>query len=120
MKVKYIGESFGVEGLTNNKIYEVIAIEDDMFRIIDDSNEDYLYSISKPCSLEDSSKCGRWEIIEDNGNKDLEKANYIQKMIKEYSYTTEEAESMYEQLRKVSKNSNLSIQEALKLAKGET
>ncbi len=73
MKVKYIGESFGVEGLTNGKEYEVIAIEDDMFRIIDDSGEDYLYSISRPGSLEDSSRCGKWEVVEDNENKDLEK-----------------------------------------------
>lgn len=73
MKVKYIGKSFGIEGLTNNKIYEVIAIESDMLRIIDDSGEDYLYSIKKPCSLEDSSKCGKWKIVEDNTNKDLEK-----------------------------------------------
>ena len=119
MKVKYIGESFGVEGLTNGKIYEVISIEDDMLRIIDDSGEYYLYSIVKPCSLEDSNKCGRWEIIEDNENKDLEKSNYIQKMIKEYNYTTEQAESMYKQLQKVSENSNLSVKEAVKLVKGE-
>lgn len=58
MKVKYIGVSFGVEGLTNGKIYDVIGIEDYMLRIIDDSGEDYLYSAIKPCSLEDSSKCG--------------------------------------------------------------
>ncbi len=73
MKVKYTGESFGVEGLTNGKEYEVIAIEQDMLRIIDDSGEDYLYSISKPSSLEDSNKYGKWEIVEDNENKDLEK-----------------------------------------------
>lgn len=73
MKVKYIGESFGVEGLTNNKIYEVIAIEDGMLRVIDDSGEDYLYSAIKPCSLEDCSKCGKWEIVEDNKNKDIER-----------------------------------------------
>lgn len=117
MKVRYIGESFGVEGLTNNKIYEVIAIEDDMLRIIDDSGEDYLYSINKPCSLEDSSKYGKWELVEDNEDKDLEKTNYIQKMVKEYSFTMEQAESMYKQLQKVSKNSNLSVEEAVKLAK---
>ncbi len=40
MKVKYIG-SFGIEGLTNGKIYEVIAIEGNMLRIIDDSGENY-------------------------------------------------------------------------------
>lgn len=73
MKVKYIGVSFGVEGLTNGKIYDVIGIEDYMLRIIDDSGEDYLYSAIKPCLLEDSSKCGEWEIVEDNNDKDLEK-----------------------------------------------
>jgi len=73
MKVKYIGVSFGVEGLTNGKIYDVIGIEDYMLRIIDDSGEDYLYSAIKPCSLEDSLKCGEWEIVEDNNDKDLEK-----------------------------------------------
>lgn len=117
MKVKYIGESFGIEGLTNGKVYEVIAIEQDMIRIIDDSGEGYLYSINKPCSLEDSAKFGKWEIVEDD--KDLEKADYIQKMIKEYGYTIEKAQSMYEALQKVSKSSNLSVEEAVKLVKGE-
>ena len=74
MKVKYVGKSFGVEGLTNGKIYECIGIEDGMLRIIDDSGEDYLYSIIKPSSLENSTLCGRWKIVEDNKNKDLEKA----------------------------------------------
>ena len=74
MRVKYIGESFGVEGLTNGKIYEVIAIEDDMFRVIDDSGKDYLYSSTKPSSLEDVNKFGKWEIVEDNENHELEKA----------------------------------------------
>lgn len=74
MKVKYIGKSFGVEGLTNGKTYECIDIEDGMLRIIDDSGEDYLYSAINPSSLENSTLCGRWEIVEDNKNKDLEKA----------------------------------------------
>jgi hypothetical protein len=73
LKVKYIGKSFGVESLTNGKIYECIGIEDGMLRIIDDSGEDYLYSAIKPSSLEDMSLCGKWEIIEDSSNKDLEK-----------------------------------------------
>lgn len=73
MKVKYIGKSFGVEGLTNGKIYECIAIEDKMLRIIDDSGEDYLYSAIKPSSLENPEIYGKWEIVEDNKNKDLEK-----------------------------------------------
>lgn len=73
MKVKYIGKSFGVEGLTNGKIYECIGIEDGMLRIIDNSGEDYLYSAIKPSLLENSTLCGKWAIVEDNENKDLEK-----------------------------------------------
>ncbi len=73
MKVRYIGKSFGVESLTDGKIYECIGIEDGMLRIIDDSGEDYLYSAIKPSSLENIKLCGKWEIIEDNKNKDLEK-----------------------------------------------
>lgn len=73
MKVKYIGKSFGVEGLTNGKVYECIGIEDGMLRIIDDSGEDYLYSAMKPSSLENITLCGKWEIVEDNDNKDLSK-----------------------------------------------
>lgn len=73
MKVKYIGKSFGIGGLTNGKIYECIGIEDWMLRIIDDSGEDYLYSAINPSSLENIELCGKWEIIEDNDNKDLEK-----------------------------------------------
>lgn len=73
MKVRYVGKSFGVEGLTNGKIYECIGIEDGMLRVIDDSEKDYLYSAIKPSSLENIELCGKWEIIEDNKNKDLEK-----------------------------------------------
>ena len=73
MKVRYVGISFGVESLTNGKIYECIGIEDGMLRIIDDSGEDYLYSAIKPSSLEDINLCGKWEIVQDNKNKDLEK-----------------------------------------------
>lgn len=73
MKVRYIGKSFGVESLTDGKIYECIGIEDGMLRIIDDSQEDYLYSAIKPASLENMDLCGKWKIVEDNENKDLEK-----------------------------------------------
>ena len=63
MKLKYVGESFGVDSLTNGKIYE--AVEDNgMYRVIDDSGEDYLYSMTNPAPLDGSSKGGYWEIIE--------------------------------------------------------
>lgn len=42
MKVKYIGKSD--VSLTNGKIYEVIAIKESWYRIIDDTNEDYLFA----------------------------------------------------------------------------
>lgn len=72
-KVKYIGRSFGVEGLTAGKTYNVTGIENGMLKIIDDSEEEYLYSITKPVCLTDISLCGKWEIVEDNKDKWLEK-----------------------------------------------
>ncbi len=42
MKVRYIGESD--LSLTNGKIYTVISIEKDWYRIIDNTNDDYLFS----------------------------------------------------------------------------
>jgi hypothetical protein len=65
-KVRYIGESFGIDGLTNGKIYDVIEVlKDDLIRVVDDSGEDYLYSIYNPRPLDESSKGGKWEIVED-------------------------------------------------------
>ena len=65
MKLRYIGESFGVDGLTNGKIYDAIK-EDGFYRVIDDSGEDYLYSITNPAPLDGSSPGGRWEKIEED------------------------------------------------------
>jgi hypothetical protein len=42
MKIKYIEKSSA--SLTNEKIYEVIGIEEDWYRIIDDTEEDYLFN----------------------------------------------------------------------------
>ena len=41
MKVKYIGESD--VSLTKQKIYDVLAVEDGLYRIVDDTEEDYLF-----------------------------------------------------------------------------
>ena len=62
MKIKYIGESFGVEGLTNGKIYDATE-ENGMYRVFDDSGEDYLYSKENPAPLDGRCKGGIWEII---------------------------------------------------------
>lgn len=42
MKVKYKGETN--VSLTKGKVYEVLSIEKNCYRIIDDTDEDYLFS----------------------------------------------------------------------------
>ena len=42
MKVKYLGETSFLE-LTNGKVYTVLSVEKNWYRIVDDSGEDYLY-----------------------------------------------------------------------------
>lgn len=86
MKIQFLGESFGVDGLTDGKIYEA-TIEPlryvDYFRVIDDSEEDYLYFINNPRPLNGSGKGGYWKIIEctDKERKTLLEA------CEEYDYT---------------------------------
>ena len=64
MKLRYIGESFGVDSLTNGRIYDATE-EDGFYRVIDDSGEDYLYSMENPAPLDGSSPGGIWEIVEE-------------------------------------------------------
>lgn len=64
MKLKYTGESFGAFGLTDGKIYEASEENEGMYRVIDDSGEDYLYSKTTPAPLDGSGRGGKWEIIE--------------------------------------------------------
>ncbi|HFI0255404.1 TPA: hypothetical protein ACGOVD_000027 [Streptococcus suis] len=42
MKARYIGETTNYT-LDNGKIYDIISVEQDSFRVIDKSGEDYLY-----------------------------------------------------------------------------
>lgn len=72
-KLKYIGDSFGVDELTNRKVYCAIEDGDDMYRVVDDSDEDYLYDKVNPRPTDDSSKGGKWEIIETISYKELDK-----------------------------------------------
>lgn len=41
MKVKYIGETD--VSMTNGKVYDVIGVEFGWFRIVDDTEEDYVF-----------------------------------------------------------------------------
>lgn len=61
MKIKYIGKSFGITGLTNGKIYDAIE-ENSLYRVIDDSGEDYLYDKEFPGPV-DGSVHGKWEVV---------------------------------------------------------
>ena len=42
MKVKYLGETSPLE-LIHDKVYEVLSIEGEWYRIVDETDEDYLY-----------------------------------------------------------------------------
>jgi hypothetical protein len=64
LKIRYVGPSFGVDSLTDGKIYEATE-ENGMYRVIDDSEEDYLYSKENPAPLDGSSLGGKWEIVEE-------------------------------------------------------
>lgn len=74
MKVRYLGESFGVDGLTDGEVYDCLGAElDGLLGIFDDSGEDYLYSASSPAPMDGSSQGGKWEIVEDDKNNTLQK-----------------------------------------------
>ncbi len=42
MKARYIGETVSFS-LTKDKTYEVLSVEKEWYRIVDDTGEDYLY-----------------------------------------------------------------------------
>lgn len=71
-KVKYSGESFGVDSLTNGEVYDVVRDETGMIKIVDDSEEDYIYDLVNPKPLNGTSPGGKFSIIDDP-NKELEK-----------------------------------------------
>jgi len=77
MKVKYLGPDILVT-FTNGQIYEVIEIDKitGALRIIDNSDDDYLYSATKPKLLDEEYKGGRFEVIEDDKKGSLAKAIY--------------------------------------------
>lgn len=74
MRVKYVGESFGVTGLTNNKAYECLGVEPPFLRVVDDEEDDYLYPIVNPGPMTDPNWVSRWEIVEDDEAGTLAKA----------------------------------------------
>jgi hypothetical protein len=77
-KIKYLGPKIGVEGFTDNKIYDVIEIDKitGALRIIDDSEDDYLYSPTNPKMLTEKYQGGRFEVVEDDEKGSLATAIY--------------------------------------------
>lgn len=71
-QVKYSGESFGVDSLTDGEVYDVVRDETGMIKIVDDSEEDYIYDLVNPKPLNGTSPGGKFSIIDDP-NKELEK-----------------------------------------------
>ena len=76
MKVRYVGKSFGVDSLTNGKIYVVTEVDAEIgaLRIIDDSEEDYLYHPRKPKPNGAKEAYGHFEVVEDDEKQTLWKA----------------------------------------------
>lgn len=64
-KVKYVGETFGVDSLTDGKIYNVVYDKNNAIKIVDDSEEDYIYDLNAPKPLDESSQGGKFLIVED-------------------------------------------------------
>lgn len=71
MKLRYVGESFGVDELTNGRVYIATIGDFDYYRVFDNSGEDYMYLRNNPAPTDGSSPGGRWEIVE--GMTDEEK-----------------------------------------------
>ncbi len=65
MRLRFVGESFYLFGLTNGKVYEAWEEDEDYYRVIDDSGEDYLYPKTNPHAPDGSTTEGRWEIVEE-------------------------------------------------------
>lgn len=78
MKVRYVGKSFGVDSMTDGKIYEVLEVDKltGGLRIVDDSDDDYLYHPQKPRPNGAKEAYGHYEIVEDDENGSLYKAIY--------------------------------------------
>lgn len=76
MKVRYVGRSFGIDGMTDGKVYDVIEVDrlSGLLRIVDDSGEDYLYSPTAPKPMAAKTPYGKYEIVEDDENESLKKA----------------------------------------------
>lgn len=91
-QVKYHGETFGLEGLTDGKVYNIVRQNNGDLAVVDDSDEDYLYSFANPAPGDGSSPGGIFEVLSDESGAiqkeiDLEKrANQRSKRVFPWEY----------------------------------
>ena len=64
-RVKYTGETFGVDGLTDQREYVIVRDDSGALKVVDDSGEDYLYDLENPRPANGESSGGTFEILED-------------------------------------------------------
>lgn len=77
MRVKYVGESFGIDSLTDGNEYEVLGYDEDSgaLRVVDDSGEDYLYDPRHPRPIaKPEHPGGKFLIVEDDEKHTLQRA----------------------------------------------
>lgn len=65
--VRYIGESFGVDSLTNDKEYNIVKDNNGDLKVVD-SEEDYLYDLINPRPIDSSSAGGKFYYVDDPQN----------------------------------------------------
>lgn len=73
-RVQYLGESFGVDGLTDGQLYNIVRDDYGSIKVVDDSKEDYIYDLVNPRPADGSSVGGIFIIMDDPNN---ELAKYI-------------------------------------------
>lgn len=79
MRVKYVGVSFGVDGLFDGHVYDVLRIDSltGYLAVVDESGEDYLYHPKNPKPIASRSHPGgKFLIVEDDEQNSLHKAIY--------------------------------------------
>lgn len=67
-KVKYIGKSFGVDELTDGNEYLIVRDKNSNLKVVDDSEEDYMYNLANPKPWDGSSEGGIFKYIDDPQN----------------------------------------------------
>ncbi len=77
-KIKYVGRTTQGNQLIDGKIYDVLRISGPFFKIVDDSDDGYVYyPVKRPCELLNPTIYGKWEIVEDPTNLITSVLNYF-------------------------------------------